>query len=158
MVWAAGKRPRKAVEADGGHTGRRKLAHKPGLRERLEDPDHRLAGPERADVLGAGHADHQQDVALGQQFLMAHDAGASLGVEVVREESGFPRALLDQHVEARRLEPVDRVGHQCDTALAWRGLLDDSYLHWDLDNYLGTTGRLCGRATISALGVILVAP
>ena len=80
---------------------------------------------------------------IRQQFLMAGDAGTGVGVGMVEEERGVTRALLDQHVETYLREPMYRVGHKCHAPLAWRALLDDSYLHLrDLNDHVGTTGRL----------------
>src|SRR6266566_3244556 len=144
-----GQRPWNAVEADRRHAGGAELARELGLGERAQHPDDRLAGAQPGDVLRGGPADKHDDVALVQQLRTAGNARAGLGVCMVGKERGVARAPLDQYLQAKLREPVDRVWHQCHAPLARRGLLDDSYLHLrDLNDHLGT-GRPRSEPEIS---------
>src|SRR5260370_575333 len=82
--------PRDAVEADRGHPGRAALAGQLSLRDRAEHADHRLAGRQPGAVRCRWSADEQQDVALVEQFLVADDPAAALGLAVVGEQYGGP--------------------------------------------------------------------
>ena len=103
--------------------------HERGIDQRVQHPEHGLAGSQRADDRLVRPADRDDEAGAGHQFVAGHDGGAGLGVRAVGEPGAVTRAGLHEHVKTRSAQPREHLGNERHPAFAGSGLLQDPYLH-----------------------------